>query len=46
MNNFEVQTERFREKHVEGRGSSKEQGENCMMKSFVKLYHRRLSQLS
>jgi hypothetical protein len=47
MNNFEVQTERFREKDVEGRGSNKEQGENCMMKSFVSYiivgYHNYLS---
>jgi len=47
MNNFEVKSERFREKDVEGRGSNKEQGENCMMKSFVSYiivgYHNYLS---
>jgi len=35
MNSFEVQAERFREKDVEGRGSNKEDGENCMMKNFI-----------
>jgi hypothetical protein len=47
MNNFEAQAERFREKDVESRGSNKEEGKNCLMKSFISSivvgYHNYLS---
>jgi hypothetical protein len=47
MKNFEVKAERFREKDVDDRGSNKEEGKNCMMKSFISFiivgYHNYLS---
>jgi hypothetical protein len=47
MNTFEAQDERFREKYVEDRGSNKEEGKNCMIKSFISFiivgYHNYLS---
>jgi hypothetical protein len=47
MNDFDVQAELFREKDVEDRRSNKEEGRNCMMKSFISSiivgYHNYLS---